>query len=370
MLVKKFCILQKNTETKIMKIIDQIKELYKSLDQKQKQDLLSELSLENKEQENNITNQVEGCPHCQSKGITKYGKTKGMQRYLCKSCSRTFIPTTGTALHHIKKKTKLAEYGKIVKEEGLHTIDYMSKRLGISIPTAFEWRHKILLSTPKKKEKFEGETQMDDLWVLYSQKGRKGLDYARKRGGSKRRGDNDFQVKIIAASDKKQVEMKVAKIGRISNADIIQAVGEKFKKSQKLVTDGHKSYEAFAKEAKLEHVSFLAKDHKAETGENVQYINNLAEHFKTWINRILRGVSTKYLQIYSSYFAYTRKNEFDITNEAQISNVRVWDIYTNIEKMYERFINNKSVRTYRCPTKKSRKSQNWNSSVIFEYSYI
>lgn len=65
---------------------------------------------------------------------------------------------------------------------------------------------------------------MDDLWFLYSQKGRKGLDYARERGGSKRKGDNDFQVKVLAASDKKQLELKVAKIGRISEKDIIQAV--------------------------------------------------------------------------------------------------------------------------------------------------
>ena len=67
------------------------------------------------------------------------------------------------------------------------------------------------------------------MWFLYSQKGRKGLSYDRKRGGSKRQGDNNFQVKIIAASDKKQVEMKVAKIGRISANDIIHAIGDKFK---------------------------------------------------------------------------------------------------------------------------------------------
>lgn len=353
-----------------MKIIDQIKGLFKDLDEQEKKELLKELSFQHEPKISIITFDVHKCAHCQSDKITKYGKSKGVQRYLCKSCNRTFLPTTGTSLHYVKKKSKLAEYSEVVKNEGLHTISYMSKRIGISIPTAFEWRHKLLLSTPKKKDKFEGETQMDDLWVLYSQKGRKGLEYSRKRGGSKRRGDNDFQVKIIAASDKTQVEMKVAKIGRISNTDIIQAVGDKFKNHQKIVTDGHKSYAAFAKEAKLEHISFLSKNHKAETGENVQYINNLAENFKTWINRILRGVSTKYLQMYSSYFAYTRKNKFDITNESQISNVMVWDIFTNIEKMYERFIKSKSIRTYRCPTKRIRKSQNWNSDVIYGYSYI
>jgi len=232
----------------------------------------------------------------------------------------------------------------------------MAKRMDISIPTSFDWRHKILLSLPKEKFKFSGKTQMDDLWFLYSQKGRNGLKYARKRGGSSRKGDNGFQVKIIAASDKHHIEMKLAKIDRISKNDIICAVGDKFKKDTKLVTDAHHSFSSFAKVAGLEHVCFTSKNHKAVTGENVQYINNMAERLKTLINKGMRGASTKYLQAYVSYFAYKNK--------------KVRDVFTNIEKMYAKFIENKSVRTYRCPTKRNWKSQNWNGVVVEQYSFL
>ena len=308
------------------------------------------------------------CPHCKSNKIIKHSKYKDTQRYKCKSCKRTFSPKTGTLIHHIKKTDKFSKYAEIVENEGLLTIAKMASRVGISIPTSFAWRHKILLSLPKKKEKFTKEIQMDDLWFLYSQKGRKGLKYARKRGGSKRNGDNNFQVKVIAASDKQDTEMNVAKIGRISKVDIVQAIGQKFKKGAKLTTDAHKSYIAFAKEAKLEHINFISKKHKAETGENVQYINNLAERLKTWLNRILRGVSTKYLQLYTSYFAYTLKNNIEISKHT--SDTKVWDIFTNIERIYEKFINTKSVRTYRCPTKKSWKSQNWNGDIVNLYPFL
>lgn len=353
-----------------MIIRDQIKELFEKLDNIQQADLLKELSDKKSIQIENLKTDINKCHYCQSDKIIKYGKSKGLQRYMCKSCNHTFSPTTGTFVHHIKKKEKMLEYGKIIETEGLQTIAYMSEKVGISIPTAFAWRHKILLSTPKKKDNFEGETQMDDLWFLYSQKGRKGLKYSRKRGGSKRKGDNNFQVKIITASDTIDVEMKVARIGRISKNDIVCAVGDKFTKSQKLVTDGHSSYKAFAKETKLEHISFLAKKHKAETGENVQYINNLAGRFNTNINHILKGVSTKYLQLYSSYFAYTEKNNFCIMNGTQINNAKVWDTYTNIEKIYKEFIETKSIRTYRCPTNKTWKSQNWNDKGLNMYSFI
>ena len=110
-------------------------------------------------------------------------------------------------------------------------IDYWKREITNYSPNGTKSRNKypniIWMATQKycyhylKKDKFTAETQIDDLWFLYSQKGRKGLSYDRKRSGSKRQGDNNIQVKIIAASDKKQVEMKVAKIGRISANDII-----------------------------------------------------------------------------------------------------------------------------------------------------
>ena len=353
-----------------MKISEQIKELFKQLPTNTQNNLLNDLSVINVGllEIYNEKEIISNCPHCNSNKIIKHSKYRNTQRYRCKSCNKTFLPTTGSLIHHIKKPAEFAQYASIVEKEGLLTIEKMANRLGISIPTSFEWRHKILLSLPKKKDKFSNETQMDDLWFLYSQKGRKGLEYSRKRGGSTRKGDNNYQAKVIAASDRNQVEMQLAKIGRISKNDIVLAIGHKFAKYTKLVTAAHRSYSAFAEEAKLDHVSFIAKHHKAETGENVQYINNLAERLKTWLNRTLKGVATKYLQLYVSYFAYKEKNDINI--KEYMTNKKVWDIYTNIENMYAKFIESKSVRTYRCPTKKNWKAQNWNKSIINSYAFI
>ena len=352
-----------------MELHNQIKSLFRQLQYKDQVSLLDELSIMSTVSSKIIVEDKSSCcPHCGSDNIVKHSRYRNGQRYRCKSCSRTFSPTTGTLVHHIKKPGKFGQYASIIEKEGLLTIAEMAKRVGISIPTSFEWRHKILLSLPKGKGKFSGEVQMDDLWFLYSQKGRKGLKHARKRGGSSRKGDNSFQAKIIAASDGHQVEMKLAKIGRISKNDVICAVGDKFTKSAKLVTDAHSSYSAFAKEVGIDHVSFTAKNHKAATGENVQYINNMAERLKTLLNRGMRGVSTKYLQLYVSYFAYKEKNEINVREHPK--NKKTWDIFTNIEKVYAKFIESRSVRTYRCPTKKNWKSQNWNGTAVEHYSFL
>lgn len=341
---------------------DDVKARFYALSEEERSALFSELSNEmadNKVLKCNID--VITCPHCQSDKIIKHSIYKDTQRYKCKACNRTFIPSVGTLLYHIKKPAKFAQYASIVQKEGFSTIAKMAQRVGISIPTAFEWRHKLLLSLPKQTEAFKTETQIDDLWFLYSQKGRKGLKFPRKRGGSKRKGDNSFQVKVIAASDKQQVAMKVAKIGRISSKDIADAMGSKFQKGIKLVSDAHKSYQAFAKEYKLPHVKFISKSHAADTGENVQYINNLSGRLGDWINRSMRGVSTKYLQLYASYFAYKEKNPIQVKDF--LSNTNVWANFMNIEKTYKQFIAAKSERTYRCPTQRTRKAQNWCDSV-------
>ena len=343
---------------------EQIKEIFIRLTRTEQQRLIQELKRIQKGYELVIEREEIECPHCGSSAIIKHSKYKDTQRYKCKQCNRTFLPTTGTYIHNIKKKEKFIEYCEIVREEGLHTIKYMSSRLDISIQTAFDWRHKILLSIPENKDKFDGETQADDVWFLYSQKGRKGLKYSRQRGGSNKQGDNEFQVKVIAASDKKQVIMKVVKIGRIDQSDIIAAIGDKFNKHDKLVTDSHPSYTAFAKTLRLEHVKFISKNHKAETGENVQYINNMATRLKTLINHNLKGVVTKYLQLYISYFAYMLKNKLKVFDNMFSSNTKVWDMFTNIEKMYEKFIKTKSHRTYRCPIMRSWKSQFWNQKIV------
>lgn len=36
------------------------------------------------------------CPYCGSHAIIRYGHKCGKQRFLCKSCAKTFVPTTHT----------------------------------------------------------------------------------------------------------------------------------------------------------------------------------------------------------------------------------------------------------------------------------
>ena len=356
-----------------MTIAADILSAFKLLPPEERKDLLKVLYKETE------TLQLEGehakrCPHCEDGSISKYGKQKGEQRFKCGQCGKIFKETTGTALDRIRKKSLFLKFQDSMINEDYCSIVKMAERFGISVPTAFNWRHKVLLSLPELDSKFEGETEIDDLWVRYSQKGRKGLEYSKKRGGTSHRGDNNYQVKILTATNGSQTEMKVTNIGRLSKSDIQRSMGNKITKGTILISDKHKSIHAFAKDNKLEHHSFKASDHTTNDGKGVQSLNNIAGRLDTLLNRTLCGVSTKYLQLYVNWFKLKENNKGNTKNinlqKEILSKKYTWDLFSNIEKVYENFIKNHSVRTYRCPQIEKFKAQGWNQDIVLDYSFL
>lgn len=250
---------------------------------------------------------IKSCPYCKEDKVIKYGKAKGEQRFLCKSCQKIYKETTGTAIDRIQKKQAFLTCQDMIINEDYMTISQMAEKLNVSSFTIFTWRHKILLSLPEPTGKFEGETEMDDLWFGYSQKGRKGLDYSKKRGGVKQKGDNNFQVKVPTTTNSDHTDMRVAKIGRLSKVDIQRTMGDKFTKRTILITDKHPSISAFTKQNDITHIHFKASEHTNKEGKGVQTLNNIAGRLDTLLNRTLRGVLTKYLQLYVNWFK-TKEN--------------------------------------------------------------
>lgn len=346
-----------------MDAIPQILELYYALTVEEQSDLL--IKLNNQSYGSEITPaKPYKCPHCNNNKIVSNGSVNGRCRYLCKGCKRSFGDSSDTSLNGVKKSDKFILFKNIMFTEGVIPLKTMSKRVGISIQTSFDWRHRLMNSLSNAEVKFFKETQLDDIWVNYNQKGRRGLKYAKERGGNKKAGDNNFQVKILTATDKSQTVMKVARIGRITKADIERNLGNYFDVKTKIVSDAHPSIIGFAKDNNMKHVSFKSKNHIAETGENVQFLNGQASRLNTMLNRRCKGVSTKYLQNYANWFSFMETNkEKDVNKLATIvilENTKGWDHFTNAESTYKKFIEEYSVRTYRCPVTRFWKSNNWN----------
>ena len=340
-----------NTENKII-------QLFKSLPNKEKQDVLKVLNkISTNEAMPSKDMLVSSCPNSKSKLFTKNGYRGAYQKYKCKSCFRVFTAKTGTSLHGLHKPEKFQLY-KSLMLEAYYPIKTIANKVGVSIQTAFDWRHKILTGVNKDNKLFEGITEIDDVWFSYSQKGRKGLKHSKKRGGNKGVGDNEFQVKLLITADRnKTIDMSLACIGRLTKADIERKISGRFSKGCVLVSDKHRSIAAFAKSEKLKHISFKAAQHTAGGEYHVQNINNMAQSLKGTINYTLKGVSTKYLQNYATWYQIMRRktNPKELRSKL-LKNKKATQLFVNREGIYEWFIENLSKRTYRCPVKKTYQS--------------
>jgi transposase-like protein len=340
----------------VMTIQEQILTLFNQLAEPEKSILLQELRHSDSKalllQDNNMP--IQSCPHCNSSLFVKNGKRQGLQRYKCKSCCKIFTFKSGTALHKLKKTDKFETYKSLMLESYL-PLKKIAFKVGISFQTAFDWRHKILSGLNKSDTKFDGITEIDDIWFLYSQKGRKGLKYSRKRGGRKQAGDNAFQAKLLVTTDRKNtMDMSLVRIGRLRKSDIQRKISGRFSNNSVLVSDKHRSIASFASSEGIKHINFKASKHTAGSEYHVQGINNLASKLKATINHSLRGVSTKYLQSYANWvkLVSSKVPQMELDNML-LNDSKASEMHKNREGVYKWFLENFSERTYRCPVKRT-----------------
>jgi transposase-like protein len=257
------------------------------------------------------------CPWCGGKLYRKYGKDKGSQRFKCKACSRTFTEYTGTWLDGLHKKSQVVDYIERMLEG--QSLDKISKGLGMSKKTAFDWRHKILSSLSQDKgNEMSGIVESDETFFEESEKGNKHLTrrLSRKRGSSsspkekKKRGISNNKAAVIATADRQgKMNLSVASLGRISKEDIACCMVNPLNINTILCTDGHVSYKGFALDNHLTHVVLRAdlNQHVKQGVYHIQNVNSIHNRLKKWIGNTFWGVSTKYLQNYLEWFRLNEK---------------------------------------------------------------
>lgn len=284
------------------------------------------------------------CPHCKHIKYVKMGIDKGVQRYKCKGCNRTFTPFTGTWMAQIHKKDKLANYLKLM-QQGL-SLDKIVVKLRINKKTAFDWRHKITISIKElDSDKFLGITESDETFFLHSEKGSENLNRKPRNRGKQvsARGASKEQVSVIVSADRKgEISLNLACFGRITKKDITKAIGNKINKQTVLCTDGHVSYKGFAIDNNLEHHVFKAslKQFVKQGNLHIQNVNSLHSRLKKWINDDLYGVATKYLQNYLNWYRFKEKFK---TKDYMIKMIELSLVNTKAREEYLNTVKNNAI---------------------------
>lgn len=331
--------------------ISEIKSALLSLSPEERESLLSDIKKETYtnspllgKRRENLNNKIGSCPHCSSKKYRKHGVDKGSQRYYCNSCKKTFTEYTGTWLAGIHKKELVTDYLKLMEQE--LSLDKIKVSLGINKKTAFDWRHKVLSGLEDiDKGSFKGITESDDTFFLQSSKGSKLQDRKpRKRGGSaNKRGISNQQVAVIVTADRdSELDLSVARLGRIKKTDIDLAIGKRVTEETILCSDSHVSYKGFAIDNAIEHHAVRAnlKQYVKQKIYHVQHVNSIDSRLKKWIEYQFGGVSTKYLQKYLNWFRtkerlkYSREFLKEFT-EKSLEDITAHNRYTVINQNYQ-----------------------------------
>ncbi|HOK37359.1 MAG TPA: hypothetical protein P5538_01445 [Bacteroidales bacterium] len=273
---------------------------------------------------------VKSCPHCKSKRFIKHSRYKYTQRFKCLDCGRTFLPSTGTSLHYLHKKEVFIEYSKIIREQGLLSLKKMRELCNISHLTAFDWRHKILLSIPESNRKLKGDIFCDDIWFVYSQKGRKLIPGARRRPLPEPFKHREFTVRMISMNNHSRNLMKIVKVGDLYFKDFFEAFANSIDRNAFIYNiSKNDQLKKFAKEKAVKHII-----PSIEEAKNNYKLFQTRSEIKNFINKILKGVSTKYLQLYAGYYSYAKNQVFDAISEKFLNHRHVWFTYTRLEDIY------------------------------------
>jgi transposase-like protein len=227
------------------------------------------------------------CPHCAGRRIVRNGNSGGLQRYLCRSCRRTFNALTGTPLARLHLRGKWLGQAAALRD-GL-SLTQAGERLGIARTTAFRWRHRFL-ALPKelRAQLLTGVAEADETYFLRSSKGqRHGLGRkARRRGGkAQQRGLSKELVPVLVACDRAG---KAADF--ILQADDSDHVVAKLKpilpKDAILCTEGNSVMMASGRKLEVEHHAVNVRAGIRVDGPwHVQNVNGYHSRLKQWMGR-------------------------------------------------------------------------------------
>lgn len=259
--------------------------------------------------ENKFTDGVV-CPYCGKKHIRRNGHRKdGTQKYVCADCGKSFTARTNTITAW--SRMGLAIWKKYVDcMINKLPIRMAASECGISVRTAFIWRHKILdaLGNMGKDVELSGIAESDDTYFALSFKGdhSKPKDFdmgrpPRKRGSDGiSKGLSDDLVCVPCAVDRKGHSVaKASNLGGCSADNITTVLGDKIKSGTTFCTDGSKAQKKFADTHNLDCIQLIGGRTKRGIF-NIQHINSYHSVLKQFIGNF-KGVATKYLNNYLTW---------------------------------------------------------------------
>jgi transposase-like protein len=243
------------------------------------------------------------CPRCTCARCHRSGAANGLQRYRCTACGRTFNALTGTPLARLRLRDKWLAYLACLLEST--TVRAAAERVAVAPSTSFRWRHRFIAGVRRERRpRLSGIVEVDETYLLESQKGSRHLTRpARKRGGkASRRGlSKEFDCILVARDRHRVTHDFVTGRGPVSAARLTAHLLPVLAPDVLLISDAAKAYQAFAGTAGIMHEAVNVRAGiRARGAIHIQNVNGWHSRFKGWLGRF-HGVASRYLANYTGW---------------------------------------------------------------------
>ena len=263
------------------------------------------------------------CPYCGGKHIVRNGKKCGKQRFLCRSCGKTFVTTTHTLLS--MSHSPAAIWKEVVSDTVRgEAITYTAKRLGLSHTGVFNLRHKFLLAlqdviaeTPVVLKQV---SELDETFVLECFKGSplpQGIGRCARKHGAKaqKRGiSNEYICINTGVTRDGEAIAETVNRAKPNCSELWEVYNGHLQDGTLALCDGLRSYSVLKSIAKcsIKDINTVTEEEKAFYHLNT--VNNFHSFIKDRYD-FYRGVATKYLNRYNALFTVAwRQNDSVIAN--------------------------------------------------------
>lgn len=255
------------------------------------------------------------CPRCGCVGgVVRRGHDRdGAQRWYCKDCGRSFGRKTGkvAGMSKLPPETWMAYVGCFCDRL---TLRECAERVGVSLKTSFFMRHRLLEVLARLVPPFLAGAgmgaELDETYFPESFKGNHGASFrlprkAHRRGKSVRmRGLSAEQICVASGvNDAGGAFLQAVGRGPARKAELAEALRGRVEAGAIVSTDQARAYApVLAALGAAEHRAYPSGDRSQGTINRVNALRSSLDGFM----RRFRGVSTKHLGAYLSWFLWRR----------------------------------------------------------------
>ncbi|NME83314.1 IS1 family transposase [Clostridium sp. SM-530-WT-3G] len=237
------------------------------------------------------------CPHCNSTHFIKHGKYKGIQRYMCRECKRTFSSTTNSLWYYSKKDPTIwLKYIELFLQR--KTLKECSQELTLNIATSFYWRHKILNILKSahiygvNPEKFVGNASAN---TVYFQEKTPNSVINFKLDPYQQQ---NYIIAVAARDSKDSMLIKPLSRFRLNLIQFNKKIVGKLEPKTSIILNGK---ERFYKEISKEDNNIIIKRKQIKSKVIDEKIKFIKITLSGWFSGF-HGIATKYLEKYLPYF--------------------------------------------------------------------